>query len=92
MSRPKYELFKERQGGGVELRDDQLKFIVEYEKYKDVKLEIGSIYSHKNKNSVKYEILSIDEPSDVCEVETLHSEVVLERTLHWCRKNLILVG
>ena len=66
----------------------QEKYLEEYGKYKNVPIETGH-YSLKSNSLIKVEILSINLEKETVQVKTIKSGFVKEKTLHWCRKNLI---
>ena len=71
------------------MRDSKKKYLEEYEKYKDVELQLNEVYAKKSRTTEKVEIIDIDEESQMARIKNLRSEVLTTRTLHWCRKNLI---
>ena len=64
------------------------KYLIEYEKYKHVRLAEGFYYK-KDASHIKYEIKSIDYESEEVYLKNIKSENELTKTLHWCRKNLV---
>ncbi len=71
------------------MRDSKKKYLEEYEKYKDVDIQLNEVYSKKSKTSEKVEVVDIDEDSQMARVKNLRTETLQTKTLHWCRKNLI---
>ena len=71
------------------MRDSKRKYLEEYEKYKDVELQLNEVYVKKSRTTEKVEIIDIDEDSQMARIKNLRSEVLTTKTLHWCRKNLI---
>ena len=63
------------------------KYLKEYEKYKDVRLSLRE-YRLKSNNSIRYEIISIDEATERAELRNVRSANIMGKTLHWCRKKL----
>jgi len=66
----------------------QERYLQEYEKYKHIQLEKGE-YMMKSNPAIKVMIMSINEEAERALVKTLKSGNERERTLHWCRKNLV---
>ena len=66
----------------------QERYLQEYEKYKHIQLEKGE-YMMKSNPTIKVMIMSINEEAERALVKTLKSGNERERTLHWCRKNLV---
>ena len=71
------------------MRDSKKKYLEEYEKYKNVEIQLNEVYSKKSKTSEKVVIVEIDEESEMASVKNLRTEALVTKTLHWCRKNLI---
>ena len=71
------------------MRDSKKKYLEEFEKYKDVDLQLNEVYAKKSRSSEKIEIIDIDEESQMARIKNLRTEVLTTKTLHWCRKNLI---
>jgi len=71
------------------MRDSKRRYLEEYEKYKDVELQLNEVYSKKSRTTEKVEIIDIDEEAQMARIKNLRSEVLSTKTLHWCRKNLI---
>ena len=71
------------------MRDSKKKYLEEYEKYKDVDIQLNEVYAKKSRKTEKVEIIDIDENSQMARIKNLRSEVLTTKTLHWCRKNLI---
>tara|TARA_R100000008_G_C3509179_1_gene127902 strand:- start:370 stop:639 length:270 start_codon:yes stop_codon:yes gene_type:complete len=74
---------------GEKMRDSKKKYLEEYEKYKNIAIELNEVYSKKSRSSEKVEIVDIDEESQMARIKNLRTEVLTTKTLHWCRKNLI---
>ena len=72
------------------MRESKKKYLVEYNKYKDVKLLLNEAYVKKSRTSEKMMIVEIDEEAQVARVKNLRTGVLNTKTLHWCRKNLEL--
>jgi len=66
----------------------QQKYLEEYEKYKHIPLENGEYYMKSNP-TIRVMIMSINEEAERALVKTIKSGNERERTLHWCRKNLV---
>ena len=71
------------------MRESKRKYLEEYEKYKDINIQLNEVYSKKSRTTEKVEIIEIDEDSEVARIKNLRTEVLTTKTLHWCRKNLI---
>ena len=71
------------------MRESKKRYLEEYEKYKDVELNLNEVYAKKSRTTEKVEIIEIDEESQMARIKNLRSEVLSTKTLHWCRKNLI---
>jgi len=71
------------------MRESKKRYLEEYEKYKDVDIQLNEVYSKKSRTTEKVEIIEIDDDAQVARVKNLRTEVLQTRTLHWCRKNLI---
>jgi hypothetical protein len=65
------------------------KYLKEYEKYKDVQLILGR-HRLKSNRTVVFDILDINEANEKVLVRSVSTGIERGRTLHWCRKNLIL--
>ena len=65
----------------------QEKYLEEYEKYKNINITEDTYILRDT--SIKYNILKIDKDNQTALVETVHSGIQRNKTLHWCRKNLI---
>jgi len=61
------------------------KYLEEFEKYKNVELSYGR-WRLKSNNFIQYDIVTICD--DFVRLETVHTKNVVEKTPHWCRKNL----
>jgi len=64
------------------------KYLIEYEKYKNIHLSEGFYYK-KDASHIKYEIKNINYESEEVYLKNIKSENELTKTLHWCRKNLV---
>ncbi len=64
------------------------KYQEEYEKFKHVNITCGK-YKLASNNFIEYLIIGIDEQKEMATLLTLSSKNVKQKTLHWCRKNLI---
>lgn len=64
----------------------QLQYEEEYLKYKDILITPGL---YKSKQNIEHEVVSIDYDKELAMVTTIHSDFTKQRTLHWCRKNLV---
>ncbi len=73
------------------MRESKRKYLVEYNKYKDIQLVLNEIYVKKARTTEKVTILEIDEEAQVARVKNVRSGVLQTKTLHWCRKNLELM-
>ena len=71
------------------MRDSKKRYLEEYEKYKDIDIQLNEVYVKKSRSTEKVEIIDIDEESQMARIKNLRSEVLTTKTLHWCRKNLI---
>ena len=71
------------------MKQSKKRYLEEYEKYKNVDLQLNEVYSKKSKTSEKVELVEIDEESQMARIKNLRTETLLTKTLHWCRKNLI---
>ena len=71
------------------MRESKRKYLEEYEKYKDINIQLNEVYSKKSRTTEKVEIIEIDEESEMARIKNLITEVLTTKTLHWCRKNLI---
>ena len=73
------------------MRESKRKYLVEYNKYKDVKLLLNEVYVKKSRTTEKVTILEIDEEAQVARVKNERTGVLQTKTLHWWRKNLELL-
>tara|TARA_Y100000296_G_scaffold72687_1_gene89316 strand:+ start:35 stop:274 length:240 start_codon:yes stop_codon:yes gene_type:complete len=64
------------------------KYLEEYERYKNVKIK-HQTYKLKSNRNILYEVLDVDEAREKVIIKSIASGVERERTLHWCRKNLL---
>ena len=71
------------------MRDSKKRYLEEYEKYKDIDIQLNEVYVKKSRSTEKVEIIDIDEESQMARIKNLRSEVLTTKTLHWCRKNLV---
>jgi len=65
------------------------RYFEEFKKYKDVPLHLNSVYCKKSRMTEKVMILRIT-CAGMAEVKNLRTENIQYKTLHWCRKNLVL--
>ena len=72
------------------ISENQKKYLEEYERLKHI-IILPGIYSKKNADNFKYEILSIDPVSDTAILNRVGGNLPQTKTLHWCRKNLVRV-
>ena len=73
------------------MRESKRKYLVEYNKYKDIQLALNEIYVKKARTTEKVMITEIDQEAQVARVKNLRTGVMQTKTLHWCRKNLELM-
>ena len=73
------------------LRDSKRKYLEEYEKYKNIKLQLNEVYSKKSRTAEKVELIEIDEEAEMARVKNLRTNTLQTKTLHWCRKNLVIL-
>ena len=73
------------------MRESKRKYLVEYNKYKDIQLSLNEVYVKKARTSEKVMITEIDHEAQVARVKNLRTGVMQTKTLHWCRKNLELM-
>lgn len=66
----------------------QQRYIEEYEKYKHIVVEPGEYYLKSNP-AISLIVVSVHEEIERAVVKTVKSGNERERTLHWCRKNLV---
>ena len=66
----------------------QQKYLEEYEKYKHIEVVPGEYYLKSNP-AISLVVVSICEDLTRAVVKTVKSGNERERTLHWCRKNLV---
>lgn len=71
------------------MRESKRKYLEEYEKYKDVELQLNEVYRKKSRTTEKVELVNIDEEANMASVRNLRTNTLQLKTLHWCRKNLI---
>ena len=71
------------------LRDSKRKYLEEYEKYKNIKLQLTEVYSKKSRTTEKVQLIEVDEEAEMARVKNLRTGTLQTKTLHWCRKNLI---
>jgi hypothetical protein len=71
------------------LRDSKRKYLEEYEKYKNIKLQLNEVYSKKSRTTEKVQLIEVDEEAEMARVKNLRTGTLQTKTLHWCRKNLI---
>ena len=77
------------QANGFLLSTKQQKYLEEYEKYKDVILEIGPQYCIKDNRHLKYLILEITEDEKVTLQRVCDNPYTVVKTAHWSKKNLV---
>ena len=65
------------------------RYFEEYEKYKNVELDLDVVYLKKSKASERVMLLEIDVEGNAAQVKNMRTENIQNKTLHWCRKNLI---
>ena len=73
------------------MRESKKKYLVEYNKYKDIKMHLNEVYVRKSRTSEKMILLEIDEEAQMARVKNVRTGVTQTKTLHWCRKNLELI-
>ena len=66
----------------------QQRYLEEYEKYKHIEIIPGE-YHLKSNPTIKVIVLSVHKDIARALVKTMKSGNERERTLHWCRKNLV---
>jgi len=71
------------------IRESKRRYLEEYEKYKDVKLELNEVYCKKSRLSEKVTLIDIDEEADMGRIKNNRTGNLQTKTLHWCRKNLV---
>jgi hypothetical protein len=69
------------------MTNNQQKYLIEYEKYKNVILSKG-VYHKKDASHIQYEIKNINYEAEEVHLKNIKSNNELIKTLHWCRKNL----
>lgn len=75
-----------RKEAGLPLNQRQEEFLAEYERLRNVIIEPGL---YKTSQHISVEVISVNEEMQTAVVRTAKSGVEKERTLHWCRKNLV---
>ena len=73
------------------LRDSKRKYLEEYEKYKNIKLQLNEVYSKKSRTTEKVQLIEVDEEAEMARVKNLRTNTLQTKTLHWCRKNLVIL-
>ena len=73
------------------LRDSKRKYLEEYEKYKNIKLQLNEVYSKKSRTTEKVQLIEVDEEAEMARVKNLRTGTLQTKTLHWCRKNLVIL-
>lgn len=68
----------------------QQKYLEEYEKYKNVPIDVGCRYVVTSRPTTIYEVVSIDQTDERVSLEN-KTGLIISKTLHWCRKNLTLL-
>ena len=53
------------------MRDSKKKYLEEFEKYKNVDLQLNEVYAKKSRSSEKVEIIDIDEESQMARIKNL---------------------
>tara|TARA_Y100000296_G_scaffold36897_1_gene42711 strand:+ start:5176 stop:5457 length:282 start_codon:yes stop_codon:yes gene_type:complete len=81
------ERIKQRQLEGRELSENQKRYLVNFEKLKNVKITPG-MYTLDSNISIVLEVVEVNEEEGKVLVKTVSSGHVRERTLHWCKKRL----
>ena len=66
----------------------QLEYLREYERLKHIEVIPGE---YRNSSGISFEITDVDKASETATVKTVKSGLTRERTLHWCRKNLVRI-
>lgn len=66
------------------------KYQEEYEKYKHIEIVCGK-YMLASNNMIDYLITDIDSQKEMATLLTLSSKNVKQKTLHWCKKNLVKI-
>ena len=72
-------------------RKSKQKYLIEYNKYKNVQLSLKEVYVKKSRTTEKVVLVEIDEENEMARVKNLRTGTLQTKTLHWCRKNLELV-
>jgi len=70
------------------ISERQKQYLEEVQRLQHIVINEGQIYSLKNKSSIKIKVLQI-KSDNLVSIETIHSKFVQDKTLHWCKKNLI---
>tara|TARA_Y100000034_G_scaffold136204_1_gene211477 strand:- start:1765 stop:2001 length:237 start_codon:yes stop_codon:yes gene_type:complete len=70
----------------------QNKYLDEYEKYKNVQLEVGKIYTHRNDPARKFVLESYDFENNSAVLVSVDDDHQKTKTGHWARKHLRLVA
>ena len=68
------------------MRDSKKKYLEEFEKYKNVDLQLNEVYAKKSRSSEKVEIIDIDEESQMARIKNLRTEVLTTKTLTGAEK------
>ena len=87
-----YSLLTRSQRIGHEnLRLRDKKYLEEYERYKDIQIIEGREYLVLNRPSTTYQVVQVDYIDEKVSLSN-KSGIFLTKTLHWCRKNLSMLG
>ena len=68
----------------------QKKYFEEYEKYKHIQIDVNGLYKTSDGRGTSYFVVSIDQDKELVKLRN-KSDFIVDKTLHWCRKNLIPV-
>jgi hypothetical protein len=75
----------------VTMTPAQIKYLEEYERYKDIQIIEGREYLVLNRPSTTYQVVQVDYTDEKVSLRN-KSGLFLTKTLHWCRKNLSMLG
>ena len=64
------------------------KYLEEYEKYRHIRVFLRE-YRLRSNTRIMYEVLDIDEIAQRAILRNTKSGNIMEKTFHWCRKNLV---
>ena len=70
------------------ISENQQRYIEEYEKHKHIVIEPG-VYRIKKNEHYSYEVIEVDLDNEL--VRLKKDNFVSQKTLHWCRKNLVRI-